>query len=150
MSSLLQGLWGSLPPSAAGPRLPIVSYVLRAVFLVAFDIPCQIEFQLGFDFPNLIPACWDSLCISSRLPVSPSTLSLLLFGIYAWPGATHSSICRPVATRRPCASPSCLLWCCAACWLTPQPLYLVTRPFRLGVRGCYKYWGAGMEITSRC
>lgn len=149
-SALLQGLWGSLLPSAAGPHLPVVTCVLIAVLLVAFDILCRIEFQLGFDFPNLIPECWDSLCISSSLPVSPFTFSLFLFGIYAWPGPVHSSICWPVTMRRPCPSPSCLLWCCAACWHTPQPLYLVTWPFRLGVQGCYKYWGAGMGIISCC
>lgn len=85
------------------PNLPSVSCV--QALLVVFDNPHQIQFHLGFDFPNSVSACSDSFSIPPGLPDPSSTFCILLFickfcqehlvyphkspGIFTWP-----SICQ--------------------------------------------------------
>lgn len=57
---------------SATPTLLFVTYIPIEALLVAFDIPGQIPFQLGFGFPKPIPACSDDVSV-----FFPGYLSLL-------------------------------------------------------------------------
>jgi len=60
------------------PSLPFVTYVLTEALLV-FDIPHRLQFQLGFGFPDLIPACLDnvSVFLTGYLSLLPPSLCFL-------------------------------------------------------------------------
>lgn len=46
----------------------------NSAFLVTFYMPHNIKLQMGFSFPNLISAWWDTLSIHSSLLVLAFTL----------------------------------------------------------------------------
>lgn len=55
---------------------------MHKVLLIAFDTPQQMQYQLGFGFPNCITACLDdvSVCIPGYLsPLPPSLYFLFMF-----------------------------------------------------------------------
>lgn len=66
------------------PPLSFVTWVLGEAFLVS-DILGWIQFQLGFGFPDFIPACWENFPVFlpgylSLLPPSMGFLSAFVFG----------------------------------------------------------------------
>jgi len=61
------------------PSLPFIPGVPTQAFLVALDVPGQIEFYQGFRFPNLIPGCLDNFCVflQGYLSLFPPSVGLL-------------------------------------------------------------------------
>jgi len=71
---------GHLLHSAVGhvfPGLTSATLVLSEALLVVFDVPHQIQFQLGFGFPNCLCTFEQFLYISPRLFVPASTFHII-------------------------------------------------------------------------
>jgi len=60
--------------------LPFAADVVEEPLLVVFDIPCQLQFQVGFGLPRRIPACSDHIPVLflSGLPLFPHSMDLSL------------------------------------------------------------------------